>query len=43
MAVLYSREIAGEDYADYEPEGEGGQQTADLYHIAKAFITALTA
>ena len=43
VAVLYSREIGGEDYADYEPEGEGGQQTADLYHIAKAFITVLTA
>ena len=43
VAILYSREIAGEDYADREPEGESGQQTADLYHIAKAFITTLTA
>jgi len=43
VAVLYSREINGDDYAQEDLNGETGGQTADLYHIAKAFITALTA
>ena len=41
--VLYSQEVSGNDYARKEIDGESGGQTADLYKIAKAFITALTA
>ncbi|MCM1267797.1 MAG: DUF6240 domain-containing protein [Bacteroidales bacterium] len=40
VAVLYSKEIADEDY---ETLSEAQTQTADLYTIAKSFITALTA
>lgn len=41
VAVLYSREIAGEDYEALSGE-QTQAQTADLYRIAKSFITALT-
>ncbi len=41
VAVLYSREIADEDYAALSEE-QTQAQTADLYLIAKSFITALT-
>ncbi|MCX4340353.1 MAG: DUF6240 domain-containing protein [Lachnospiraceae bacterium] len=41
VAVLYSKEIADEDYAALS-EDQTQVQTADLYLIAKSFITALT-
>lgn len=40
VAVLYSREIADEDYGTISEE-QTQAQTADLYLIAKSFITAL--
>lgn len=42
VAVLYSREVADEDYETLS-EKQPQAQTADLYLIAKSFITALTA
>lgn len=42
VAILYSREIADEDYEALSEE-QSQAQTADLYAIAKSFITALTA
>ena len=42
VAVLYSGEIADEDYEALSGE-QTQAQTADLYAIAKSFITALTA
>lgn len=44
LVILQGREINGEDYkAGEEKSGAGEQTTAQLYGIAKAFITALTA
>ena len=43
VVILQGREVNGEDYTEEEPGGGEGQQTAELYGIAKAFITALTA
>lgn len=42
VAVLYSGEIAEEDYGERSNESPQAQ-TADLYTIARSFITALTA
>ena len=41
--ILQGREVGGEGYTEEEVNGGEGQQTADLYKIAKAFITTLTA
>ena len=43
LVILQGREVGGEDYTEEEVNGGEGQQTADLYKIAKAFITTLTA
>ena len=43
LVILQGREVNGEDYTEEELNGGEGQQTAELYGIAKAFITALTA
>lgn len=43
LVILQGREVNGEDYSEEKITGGEGQQTADLYNIAKAFITALTA
>ena len=43
LVILQGREVGGEDYAEEDRNGGDGQQTAELYGIAKAFITALTA
>lgn len=42
VAVLYSKEVAAEDYGETAQE-QTHAQTADLYRIARSFITALTA
>ena len=42
VAVLYSKEIADETY-EAKSEETTQVQTADLYGMAKSFITALTA
>ena len=44
LVILQGREIGGENYKPEEIEdGSSGEQTAQLYGIAKAFITVLTA
>ena len=43
VAVLYSREINSEEYPQDAESTKTDERTADLYHMAKAFITALTA
>ena len=43
LVVLQGREINGEDYKTEDAENGAGDQTAQLYEIAKAFITSLTA
>lgn len=44
LVILQGREISGENYKPEEIEdGSSGEQTAQLYGIAKAFITVLTA
>lgn len=43
VVILYSREVSGGTYTQDDIKGDAGQQTADLYQMAKAFITALTA
>ena len=43
LVVLQGRETGGEDYKPEEAKDGAGEQTAQLYGIAKAFITALTA
>ncbi len=43
LVILQGREVGGEEYTEEEVNGGEGQQTADLYNIAKAFITTLTA
>ncbi len=43
LVILQGREVNGEDYTEEEVNGGEGQQTVDLYNIAKAFITTLTA
>ncbi|MDE7199588.1 MAG: hypothetical protein K2O15_12000, partial [Lachnospiraceae bacterium] len=41
LVVLQGRETGGEDYKPEEAKDGAGEQTAQLYGIAKAFITAL--
>lgn len=43
LVILQGREINGEEYKSEEAADGAGEQTAQLYGIAKAFITALTA
>ena len=44
LVILQGGEIGGENYKPEEIEdGSSGEQTAQLYGIAKAFITVLTA
>lgn len=43
LVILQGREADGTDYTREEIENGAKEQTADLYRIAKAFITALTA
>ncbi len=43
LVILQGREISGEDYKSEEAKDGGKEQTAQLYAVAKAFITALTA
>jgi len=43
LVILQGREINGEDYRSEEEKNGVKEQTAQLYGIAKAFITALTA
>ncbi len=43
IAVMYSKGINGDDYTREDTDGSTGGQTAELYRIAKTFITALTA
>ena len=43
LVILQGREVGSEEYTEEEVNGGEGQQTADLYKIAKAFITTLTA
>ena len=43
LVILQGREANGEGYTEEEINGGEGQQTAELYGIAKAFITTLTA
>mgnify|MGYP001027947776 FL=1 len=43
LVILQGREVNGEDYTEEDINGGEGQQTAELYGIAKAFITTLTA
>lgn len=43
LVILQGREIGGENYQSEEAKDGAGEQTAQLYGIAKAFITALTA
>lgn len=43
LVILQGREINGEEYKLEEAKDGAGEQTAQLYGIAKAFITALTA
>ncbi len=43
MVILYSGEVSDGRYTQDDIKGDAGQQTADLYQMAKAFITALTA
>lgn len=43
VAILYSREINDNNYPQDELHTVTKEKTADLYHMAKAFIEALTA
>ncbi len=43
LVILQGREVGGEGYTEEDINGGEGQQTAELYRIAKAFITTLTA
>ena len=43
LVILQGREIGSEEYQPEEAQNGAGEQTAQLYGIAKAFITALTA
>ncbi len=43
LVILQGRETGGEDYKSEGANDGAGEQTAQLYGIAKAFITALTA
>ncbi len=43
VVILYSGEVSDGRYTQDDIKGDAGQQTADLYQMAKAFITALTA
>ncbi len=43
LVILQGREVNSEDYTEEDVNGGEGQQTAELYGIAKAFITTLTA
>lgn len=43
LVILQGREVNGEGYTEEEINGGEGQHTAELYGIAKAFITTLTA
>ncbi len=43
LVILQGREISGEDYKSEEARDGAKEQTAQLYAIAKTFITALTA
>ena len=43
LVILQGREVNSEDYKEEDVNGGEGQQTAELYGIAKAFITTLTA
>ena len=43
LVILQGREINGEEYQSEEVKDGPVEQTAQLYGIAKAFITVLTA
>ncbi|MDE5718721.1 MAG: hypothetical protein K2I53_14115 [Lachnospiraceae bacterium] len=43
LVILQGREVNSGDYTEEDINGGEGQQTAELYGIAKAFITTLTA
>ncbi len=43
LVIIQGREVNSRDYTEEDINGGEGQQTAALYGIAKAFITALTA
>ena len=43
IAIMYGKEINGDDYMREDTDGGAGGETAELYRIAKTFITALTA
>ena len=43
LFFLLGSVVTGEDYTEEDINGGEGQQTAELYGIAKAFITTLTA
>lgn len=43
VGIMYSKEANAEGYTPKDLETDESIQTADLYHIARAFITSVTA